>query len=72
MEFYAGYEIQVSGMRFVNDSSRLFPDPANSYNIQSQGELCEGMGLAYLIFQMGTEDLHMGGMSVIHHLNSRL
>lgn len=59
-------------MRFVNDSSRLFPDPANSRDIQSQGELCEGVGLAYLTFQMGTGDLHMGGMSVIHHLNSLL
>lgn len=57
-------------VEFVNDSSRLFPEPATSLDIQCHGELCERMGLAYLTFQMGAEDLHMGGMSVIHHLNS--
>lgn len=59
-------------MGFIIDNSRLFPDPDNSHDIQCHGEICEGMGLAHLTFQMGVEDLHMGGMSVTHHLNSLL
>ena len=56
----------------MNEGSGLFSKPVPSYDVQCHGEFCEGMGLPYLSFQMGAEDLHIGWMSAIHHFNSLL
>lgn len=72
MKIYAGHEVQFLewGLWMIAVGCSLIQPTLMIFCVMES--FCEGMGLAYLTFQMGAEDLHMGGMSATHHLNSLL